>query len=47
MMKNLINFFIPIKVLLPQFLGFIIGILQLLQLKSHTINTDFIKSLIN
>ena len=45
-MKNLINFFIAIGLLLPQFLGFAIGLLQLLQLKAHTTNTGFISFLI-
>ena len=47
MVKNLINFFITISFLLPQSLGFTIGLLQLLQLEPHTTNTGFIKPLIS
>ena len=46
MMKNLINFFIAVGLLLPQFLGLAVGLLQLLQSKPYTTNTGFIKSLI-
>ena len=46
MVKNLIDFFITIGFLLPQFLGFAVGLLQLLQPKPHTSNTGFIKLLI-
>ena len=47
MVKNLIDFFITIGLLLPQFLGLTVGLLQLLQPKPHTINTGFVRSLIN
>ena len=47
MVKNLINFFVAAKLLLPQFLGLIIGLLQLLQPEPCTTNIGFIKSLIN
>ena len=46
MVKNLINFFMAIGLLLPQFLGLAVGILQLLQYEPHTLNTGFIRSLI-
>ena len=46
MVKNLINFLIPVGLLLPQFLGFAVGFLQLLQLKPHTTNTSFRRLLI-
>ena len=45
-MKNIIDFFLAVGVLLPQFLSFAVGLLQLLQLEPHTTNTGFIKSLI-
>ena len=45
-MKNLIDFFITVRFLLPQFLGFAVDLLQLLQLEPHTSNTDFIRLLI-
>ena len=46
MVKNLINFWIAIAFLFPQFLGLAIGFLQLLQPKPYTTKTDFIRSLI-
>ena len=46
MVKNLINFFIAVGFLLPQFLGLTIGLLQLLQPESYITNTGFIKSFI-
>ena len=46
MVKNLVDFFITDSFLLPQFLGFVVGLLQLLQPKPHTINTGFIRLLI-
>ena len=46
MVKNLIDFFIAVSILLTQFLGLVVDLLQLLQLKPHTTNTDLIKSLI-
>ena len=45
-MKNVINFFVAIGFLLPQFLGLAVGLLQLLQPKPHTTNTGFIRSFI-
>ena len=45
-MKNLINFFIPVSFLLFQLLGFIVGLLQLLQPEFYSTNTGFIKFLI-
>ena len=46
MVKNLIDFFIVVGLLLYQFLGLAVGLLQLFQFKPHTTNTGFIKSLI-
>ena len=46
MVKNLIDFFIAIGLLLPQFLGLTIGLLQFLQPKPHTTYTGFIGSFI-
>ena len=43
MVKDLINFFIAVGLLLPQFLGHAVGFLQLLQLEPHTTNTSFIR----
>ena len=43
MVKNLIDFFIVVDLLLPQFLAFAVG---LLQLEPHTANTGLIKLLI-
>ena len=43
MVKNLINFFITVGFLLPQFLGLEIDLLQLLQLEPYTTNTSFVK----
>ena len=45
--KNVINFFIAISLLLPQFLGLAINLLQLLQLELHITNIGFIKLLIS
>ena len=42
MVKNLFDFFIVVGLLLPQFLGFAFGLLQLLQPEPHTTNTAFI-----
>ena len=47
MVKNLIDFFIPVGLLLPQFLGLDVGLLQLLQPESHITNTGFIRLLIS
>ena len=46
MVKNLINFFIAVDFLLPQFLGLAVGFLQLLQPKPYITNIGFIRSLI-
>ena len=46
MVKNLIDFFIAVGLLLPQFLGLAVGLLQFLQPKSHTTKTGFIRLLI-
>ena len=46
MVKNLIDFFITVSLLLPQFLGLEVGLLQLLQPEPHTTNTGFVRSLI-
>ena len=46
MVKNLINFFIAVSLLLLQFLGFAVSLLQLLQSEPHTTNPDFIRLLI-
>ena len=46
-MKNLINFFITGGFLLPQFLSLAVALLQLLQPEPHTINTGFIRLLID
>ena len=42
-MKNFIDFFIIIGLLLPQFLGLVVGFLQLLQPELHTTNSGFIR----
>ena len=42
-MKNLINFFIAVGFLLPQFLGLTVGLLQLLQPELPTTNVGFIR----
>ena len=47
MVKNLINFFIAIGFLLPQFLGFAVGFLQILQSEPYITNTGFISSFID
>ena len=47
MVKNLINFYIAVSLLLPQFLDLAISLLQLLQPKPHTTNTGSIRSLIS
>ena len=47
MVKNLINVFIAVGLLLLQLLGLAVGLLRLLQLKPHTTNTGFIRSLIS
>ena len=46
MVKNLIDFFIAVGFLLPQFLNLAVGLLQLLQPEFYITNTDFIRSLI-
>ena len=46
MVKNLIVFFIAVGLLLPQFLGLTIGLLQLVQLESYTTYTSVIRSFI-
>ena len=46
MVKNIIDFFIAVSLLLPQFLGLAVGLLQLLQPEPYTINTGFIRLLI-
>ena len=46
MVKNIIDFFIAVGLLLPQFLGLAVGLLQLLQPEPHTTNTGFIRSFI-
>ena len=45
-MKNVINFFIAVGLLLPQFLSLAVGFLQLLQPKLYITNTGFIRLLI-
>ena len=45
-MKNVINFFVAISLLLPLFLGLAVSLLQLLQLKPYTTNNCFIRLLI-
>ena len=47
MVKNHINFFITISLLLFQFLGFVVGLLQFLQPELYTTNTGFIRLLIS
>ena len=47
MVKNLIDFFITVDLLLLQFLGFKVGFQQLLQPEPHTTNTGFIRLLIS
>ena len=46
MVKNLIDFFITVGLLLPQFLSLEVGLLQLLQPEPHTTNTGFVRLLI-
>ena len=46
-MKNLIDFSVVVSFLLPLFLGFAVGLPQLLQFEPHTTNIGFIKSLIS
>ena len=46
-MKNVIDFFIAVGFLLPQFLGLAVKLLQLLQLEPHTTNIGFIRLLIS
>ena len=46
MVKNLIDFFITIGFLLPQFLGLAVGLLQFLQPEPHITNTGFVRLLI-
>ena len=45
-MKNLIDFFITVGFLLPQFLGLMVGLLQLLPPKPYTSNIGFVRLLI-
>ena len=47
MVKNLIDFFIAVDLLLPQFLSLVVGLLQLLQPESYTTNDGYIRSLID
>ena len=47
MVKNLIDFFITVVFLLPQFLGLAVDLLQLLQLEPDITNTGFIRLLID
>ena len=42
-MKNVIDFFVAVDLLLPQFLGLAVGLLQFLQPKLHITNTGFIR----
>ena len=46
MVKNLIDFFIAISLLLARFLGLADGLLQLFQPEPYITNTGFIRSLI-
>ena len=46
MVKNIINFFIAVSLLLFQFLRLAVDLLQFLQPEPHTMNTGFIRSLI-
>ena len=46
MVKNIIDFFIAVGFLLPQFLGLAVGLLQFLHPEPHTTNTGFIRLLI-
>ena len=46
MVKNLIDFFITVALLLPHFLGHEFGFPQLLQPEPHTTNTGFVRLLI-
>ena len=46
MVKNLIDFLITVGLLLPQFLGLVVSLLQVLQPESHTINIGFIRLII-
>ena len=46
MVKNIIDFFIVVGLLFPQFLGLAVNLLQLLQPEPHTTNTGFIRLLI-
>ena len=46
MVKNLIDFFIIVGLLLFQFLGFVVDFMQFLQPKPHTTNISFIRSFI-
>ena len=47
MVKILIDFFIAVGFLLPQFLGLAVGFLRLLQPEPHITNTGFIELLIS
>ena len=47
MVKNLIDFFITVGLLLPQSLGLEVGLLQFLQPESHTTNIGFVRLLIS
>ena len=40
MIKNIIDFFIALRFLLPQFLGLAVGLLQLLQYELYITNTE-------
>ena len=46
MVKNIIDFFIAVGLLLPQFLSLKLGLLQHLQPEPHTTNTGFVRLLI-
>ena len=46
-MKNLINFFIAVGILLPQFLILAISLLQFLQFEPYIINIGFIRFFIS
>ena len=46
MVRNIIDFFIAVGLMLPQFLCLAVGLLQVLQPEPHTTNTGLIRSLI-
>ena len=47
MVKNLIDFFVAMGLLLPEFLGLAVCLLQLLQFELYTTNTEFIRLIID